>query len=114
MVIPVCFKCQSPVEIIAEPKHGVEVISYQCVQCGHTAANFLLGYGDEPDEIEVDIGTNEETVEAGKESIQRAKYFRESTDQYKLRAKMQALNEFRATSDGSQRLGLSANSDDVD
>lgn len=98
MVIPVCFKCQSPVEIIAEPKHGVEVISYQCTNCGHTAANFLLGY-TESDKREVEFEANE-SVETEGESIQRAKYFRESSDQYKSRARMQGLKEFRANMDG--------------
>ena len=112
MVIPVCFKCQSPVEIMAEPKHGVEVISFQCTKCGHIAANFLLGYG-EPDDFEMGFEVNE-TVEAEEGSIQRAKYFRESTDQYKLRAKMQGLKELRANTDGARQLGSSENSDDAE
>lgn len=110
MVIPVCFKCQSPVEIIAQPKHGVEVISYLCINCGHTAANFLLGY-TEPDEMEMEFEVPE-TVEVEGEPIHRAKYFRESTDQYKLRARMQGLKEFRANLDGSHQPDSSENSAD--
>ena len=113
MVIPVCFKCQSPVKIIAEPKHGVEVISYQCTQCDHTAANFLLGYADEPGEFEIEFEVNE-SIEAEKESIQRAKYFRKTTDQYKLRAKMQGLKELRASTDGARMLGSSEDSADTE
>jgi len=110
MVIPVCFKCQSPVEIIAQPKHGVEVISYLCINCGHTAANFLLGY-TEPDAMEMEFEVPE-TVEVEGEPIHRAKYFRESSDQYKLRARMQGLKEFRANLDGSHQLDSSENSAD--
>lgn len=109
MVIPVCFKCQSPVKIIAEPKHGVEVISYQCAQCGHNAANFLLGY-TEPDEFATKLEVSE-TVEAEQGTIQRAKYFRENTDQYKLRAKMQGLKKLRGNTDGAHRLGLAEDPD---
>ena len=88
MVIPVCFKCEHPVNIMSASKQGMEVISYQCTACNHTSASFLLGY--------VEAGNNNANEsEPASEPTGRAELFSQAADNYKLRAKMQGLIDLR-------------------
>ena len=97
MVIPVCFKCLSPVEFVSDSSGGVEVIRYRCIECDHSAASFLLGYT----ESEEKQGQNLPEVDSP--FGQRAQFFGESNEHYKLRAKMQGLLELRAAADGRRQ-----------
>ena len=93
MVIPVCVNCQSPVNVVSDPRDGVEIINYHCPTCKHTAASFLLGYS-EP--IDREAGPSSAP---GERSIQRAKLFGADKRHYKLRAKMQGLKKLRASTE---------------
>ena len=86
MVIPVCYKCETPVKIISVPQDGIETINYQCTQCNHTSASFLLGC------IEPTASNNSKP---NAESSQRAQLFSQATQNYKLRAKMQGLVDLK-------------------
>jgi len=92
MVIPVCFKCESPVEIISIPEDGVEYIIYQCPQCNNNSATFLLGYIEDSDKPQ------QESAPA-KKYVQRDKFFDKAPRKYKLRAKMQRLMKLRKDTD---------------
>ena len=92
MVIPVCFKCQS----------GVEVIRYHCPECNHAMGSFLLGYV-EPVVNKAEAVAQPEVAQSEEESIQRAQYFEDTNKHYKLRAKMQGLLELRANTDGRRQ-----------
>ena len=81
MVIPICFKCQNPLQIISRPDSGFEIVRYQCSRCCHSSASFLLGY-IEPER------PNPQPLE--KES-RRARSFTNAQEQYRLRAKMQSI-----------------------
>jgi hypothetical protein len=89
MVIPVCVNCQSPVNIVSDPKGGIEIIHYYCPNCRHTAASFLLGYSRQ-----IDRETSAPPTVA-REFIHRARFFGEDNRHYQLRAKMQGLKELR-------------------
>ncbi len=97
MVIPVCYKCKTPVKIISTPQGGLEIINYQCPECNHVAASFLLGY------IEPALEASPQAAPADEELIERAKYFEDTYQHYKLRAKMQGLLELRAAADGRRQ-----------
>lgn len=84
MVIPVCFKCQTPLQIIARPQEGFEIIRYQCSLCRHTSASFLLGY------IEPERPASPDAQSPEKES-RRARSFTDVQEQYRLRAKIQSI-----------------------
>ena len=81
MVIPVCFKCQNPLQIIARPQDGFEIMGYQCSLCCHTSASFLLGH------IEPERPAGAQPPE--KES-RRARSFTDVQEQYRMRAKIQS------------------------
>ena len=86
MVIPVCFKCESPIRILSIPQNGIETIRYQCIECKHTSASFLLGYVESavPDETKPEDDTS-----------QRAQLFSQAAENYRLRAKMQGLVDLK-------------------
>lgn len=86
MVIPVCFKCEKPVQMLSVPQNGVETIHYRCAACSHASAGFLLGFVDP-------IIPNNPTPES--ERLQRAQFFSDTTQNYKLRAKMQGLLDLK-------------------
>jgi hypothetical protein len=89
MVIPVCFKCQSPLEILSRPEDGLELVRYQCASCRQSSASFLLGY------IEPEWRKSSEP-EQPEEDNRRAQSFTGVEKQYKQRAKMQAILEVTA------------------
>jgi hypothetical protein len=84
MVIPICFKCQNPLQIISRPDNGLEILGFQCAFCRHTSASFLLGY------IEPERPKRVEPRPPEKES-QRARSFTDVQEQYRLRAKLQSI-----------------------
>ena len=84
MVIPICFKCQNPLQIISRPDNGLEIVSYQCSLCRHISASFLLGY------IEPERPKRPDPQPPEKES-RRARSFTDVQEQYRLRAKMQSI-----------------------
>jgi hypothetical protein len=94
MVILVCFNCQNPVNIVSEPRNGIEIFSYHCPKCEQKSASFLLGYREG---FEHEPG---EPAQAGTDRIQRAKLFGQDNKHYKLRAKMQGLKALRANTEG--------------
>jgi hypothetical protein len=89
MVIPVCFKCQSPLEILSQPENGLELVKYQCALCRQSSASFLLGY-IEPE------WQKSSAPEKSEEGNRRARSFTGVEKQYKLRAKMQAIMDVTA------------------
>jgi hypothetical protein len=84
MVIPICFKCQNPLQIISRPDDGLEIVRYQCSLCRHTSASFLLGY-IEPEQPKRPDSEPPET------ESRRARSFTDVQEQYRLRAKMQSI-----------------------
>ena len=94
MVIPVCYRCYTPVKIVSEPADGLEVIRYHCAECDHSAASFLLGY------VEGSEAELEAALETGDVFTHRAEVFKDTNKHYKLRAKMQGLLDLRASTDG--------------
>ena len=84
MVIPICFKCQNPLQIISRPDSGFEIVRYQCSLCRYSSACFLLGY------IEPERPKRPEPQPPEKES-RRARSFTDVQKQYRLRAKMQSI-----------------------
>ena len=84
MVIPICFKCQNPLQIISQPNNGLEIVSYQCSLCHYSSASFLLGY------IEPELPKRPDLQSLEKES-RRARSFTDVQEQYRLRAKLQSI-----------------------
>ena len=95
MVIPVCYKCQNPVKIVSSPEGGLEIISYHCTHCQQTSASFLLGYVEPGAEIAL-------KHKPGSEIAQRARYFSAAPKRYKLRARIQGLQEHRLSNESGE------------
>ena len=91
-VIPVCYKCESPLKVVSVSDNGVETIRYQCTACSRTSASFLLGYIDP---------VAPHTTEPEDKSPRRAQFFSEATQKYKLRAKMQGLVDLKNDGPGT-------------
>lgn len=89
MVIPVCFKCQSRLEVVSQPEAGIELMKYQCTLCHHSSAGFLLGYVEPAWR---DSGASPPAEAADR----RARFFMGIDKQYKLRAKIQTILDVTA------------------
>ena len=87
MVTPACLKCERPVNIVATPQDGIEIITFQCPYCHHSSGGFLLGC------FEPTKDTHPPKVTGS--AIQRADLFAQSSQNYKLRAKMQSLVDLK-------------------
>ncbi len=87
MVIPACLKCEQPVNIIATPQDGIEIITFQCSHCHHSSGGFLLGCFEPTKDTRLQKATDSD--------IQRADLFAQSSQSYKLRAKMQSLVDLK-------------------
>jgi hypothetical protein len=84
MVIPICFKCQNPLQPISQPEDGLEIVRYQCPLCHYTSAGFLLGYIEpkRPERL---------AAQPPEKESRRARSFTDVQEQYRLRAKMQSI-----------------------
>ncbi len=89
MVIPVCLKCEQPVNIVATLQDGIEIITFQCSHCHYASSGFLLGY------LEPTKDTPPSKIKPTDSAVQRAELFAQSTQSYKLRAKMQGLVDLK-------------------